>query len=77
MQLMQVTYSLGSAAEDIFKAYIYYAVPCEDFQKATSYINASGLISSVLAGILGTILGLELGFGLGLGTELFWVVSLP
>ena len=29
MQLMQVTYAMGSAAEDIFRAFVYYVMPTE------------------------------------------------
>lgn len=56
MQLMQVAYSLGSAAEDVFSAYVYYVVPLETYQDATSVIKAAQLVASVLAGILGDAL---------------------
>jgi Reduced folate carrier len=53
MQFMQVTYSLGSAAEDIFKAYVYTMVTQDRYQEATSYIATSALLSSIFAGIIG------------------------
>ena len=56
MQVMQVTYSLGSAAEDIFKAYVYTMVTQDRYQEATSYIATSALLSSIFAGIIGDFL---------------------
>lgn len=56
MQLMQVTYSVGSAAEDIFKAYVYTMVSQDRYQEATSYIATSALLSSIFAGIIGDFL---------------------
>ena len=53
MQFMQVTYSVGSAAEDIFKAYVYTMVTQDRYQEATSYIATSALLSSIFAGIIG------------------------
>jgi Reduced folate carrier len=59
MQIMQLTYSMGGAAEDVFKAYVYYAVPEHKYQEATSYIAASALLSSVLAGLIADFLVLS------------------
>ena len=56
MQLMQITFSMGTAAEDVFKAYIYYAIAEDQYQKTTSYIACSALLSSVCAGLLGDLL---------------------
>ena len=56
MQVMQVAYSVGSAAEDIFKAYVYAMVSQDRYQEATSYIATSALLSSILAGIIGDFL---------------------
>lgn len=56
MQLMQVAYSMGTAAEDVFTAYIYYILPSTAYQDATSYIKTSALMSCLLSGILGDIL---------------------
>lgn len=56
MQVMQVVYSMGTAAEDVFSAYVYYVVPPALYQDATSYIKASALIAFVVSGILGDIL---------------------
>eukprot|EP01038_Epipyxis_sp_PR26KG_P010731 gene10731-14415_t len=59
MQLMQVVYSLGTAAEDVFSAYVYYVIPHAHYQLATSSIKAAALVASVLAGITGDILVIE------------------
>ena len=56
MQFMQVTFSLGSAAEDIFSAYIYSVVSVSSYQRFTSYLRMSGLVSHVLSGIIGDVL---------------------
>ena len=56
MQFMQVTFSLGSAAEDIFGAYIYSVVSVSSYQRFTSYLKTSGLVSHVLSGIIGDVL---------------------
>jgi hypothetical protein len=53
MQLMQATYSMGSAAEDVFKAYVFYAISHERHQLAFSSTAASSLLSNVFSGILG------------------------
>ena len=54
MQLMQVTYAMGTAAEDIFTAYVYHVIPdAESYQSATSYIRAAGLASNLVSGVLG------------------------
>ena len=46
----------GTAAEDIFVAYVYYAMPSSIYQTATSCIKASAFISHLLSGLLGDIL---------------------
>lgn len=56
MQFMQVVYSMGTAAEDVFSAYVYYMVPHVYYTDITSYVKASALLSCVLSGILGDIL---------------------
>lgn len=59
MQLMQATYSMGSAAEDVFKAYVFYAISQEKHQVAFSSTAASSLLSNVFSGILGDLLVIE------------------
>lgn len=71
MQIMQLTYSLGSAAEDVFKAYVYYAVPEHKYQEATSYIAASALLSSVFAGLTADFLVVSSGVSL----EVLMIIS--
>lgn len=71
MQIMQLTYSLGSAAEDVFKAYVYYAVPERKYQEATSYIAASALLSSVFAGLMADFLVISGGVSL----EVLMIIS--
>ena len=39
MQVMQVTYAIGTAAEDVFSAYIYYVFPPSLYQEATRYVH--------------------------------------
>jgi hypothetical protein len=56
MQIMQVTYAMGTAAEDVFSAYVYYAVPLQHYTSATSYVKASAFVASLLSGFLGDIL---------------------
>ena len=56
MQLMQVTYSIGTAAEDIFYAYVFYVFPTHMFQVALSTCRSSALISCLVASILGDLL---------------------
>ena len=53
---MQVTYAMGTAAEDVFSAYIYQVVPVHSYQKVTGYVRASGLMSTLVSGVLGDIL---------------------
>lgn len=47
---------MGTAAEDIFSAYIYYAVPVTLYTQTTSYVKTVYFLSCVLSGILGDIL---------------------
>lgn len=56
MQIMQVTYAFGTAAEDLFSAYIYTVVPLEMYQSTTSYVKTSALLSCIVSGVLGDIL---------------------
>eukprot|EP01035_Chromulina_nebulosa_P017180 gene17180-22696_t len=56
MQIMQVTYSMGTAAEDVFSAYIYYAVPQSLYTDVTAYVKSSALLASLLSGVLGDLL---------------------
>ena len=56
MQIMQVVYAFGSAAEDVFYSYIYHCVPRTSYQAATSYVKVGALVSHVLAGVLADIL---------------------
>lgn len=56
MQVMQVTYAFGTAAEDLFSAYIYTVVPLEMYQSTTSYVKTSALLSCIISGVLGDIL---------------------
>ena len=69
MQLMQVSYAVGTAAEDIFYAYVFYAVPKDLFQVAMSSCRTSALVSSLVASILGDVLVV---FGTPL-TTLQWI----
>jgi hypothetical protein len=48
-----VTYALGTAAEDLFAAYVYSVVPLQLYQKSTSYLKVSAMFASVCASILG------------------------
>lgn len=59
MQLMQASYALGTAAEDIFSTYIYYVLPTELYERGTSYLKAVALISHMFAGILADLLVVE------------------
>ena len=43
-------YAQGSAAEDIFSAYVYYAMPEETYQAATSCIKSAAFLSHLLSG---------------------------
>lgn len=56
MQIMEVAYALGTAAEDVFSAFVYYAVHPDHYQRATSYLKATALSSCVISGILGDLL---------------------
>ena len=47
---------MGTAAEDVFSAYLYYAVSITSYTKVTSYVKASGLVACILSGVLGDIL---------------------
>jgi hypothetical protein len=47
MQLMQVVYALGTAAEDVFSAYIYHVLPPNMYQIGTRYSTI--LIYSILS----------------------------
>ena len=64
MQIMQITYALGTAAEDVFSAYIFYAVLPVDYETVTSYVKSTGLLSSVVSCVLGDILVIEGGVSL-------------
>jgi hypothetical protein len=55
-QMGQVTYALGTVAEDLFVAYIYYVLPRELYEGGTGALKAAGLISHMLAGILADLL---------------------
>lgn len=56
LTITKVTYALGTAAEDLFTAYIYSVVPLQLYQKSTSYLKTSAMMASVCASILGDIL---------------------
>jgi len=56
MALMQVTYAAGTASEDIFYAYVFYAVPTGFFQIALSACRTSALVSCLIASVLGDLL---------------------
>lgn len=51
-----MTYALGTAAEDLFAAYIYSVIPVIYYQKSTSYLKTSAMLSSVIASLLGDLL---------------------
>ena len=70
MQLMQVTFAIGTAAEDIFYAYVFYAVSKEHFQVAMSSSRSAALVSSLVASVLGDLLVVEGGTPL---TTLQWI----
>lgn len=59
MQFMQVTFAIGTAAEDIFYAYVFYAVSKEHFQVAMSSTRSAALVSSLVASVLGDLLVVE------------------
>lgn len=59
MQIMQMAYALGTAAEDVFSAYIFYIVLPADFETVTSYVKSTGLLSSVVSCVLGDVLVIE------------------
>lgn len=65
-----MSYSLGTAAEDVFSAYIYYVISTEHYQYATSAIKAAALISCVVSGVLGDILVVKYNTSL---TVLMWI----
>eukprot|EP00981_Chlorochromonas_danica_P004888 scaffold978_cov172-Ochromonas_danica.AAC.19 len=70
MQALEVTYALGSAAEDVLSAYLYTFLPHELYLSATAYFKASALIACVLSGILGDLLVIEGGMSL---RGLMWI----
>lgn len=39
MQIMQITYAVGTAAENVFSAYIYHVFPSSMYQEATRYVQ--------------------------------------
>eukprot|EP01041_Mallomonas_annulata_P016054 gene16054-33734_t len=49
MQCMQVTYALGTAAEDVFLSYIYRCVPLSLYQNTTSFVKIGSLLSHMIA----------------------------
>lgn len=64
MQIMQVAYSSGTAAEDIYMAFVLKVLPLSYYQTATSLVKTSGHISHMTSGILGDILVAQLGTSL-------------
>ncbi|KAF4758949.1 hypothetical protein FOZ63_031904 [Perkinsus olseni] len=56
MQIMQCTYSFGTAAEEIFYGYLFHVVPKENYQKLTSMNLASHVFSHMLSGIVGDVM---------------------
>ena len=66
MQIMQITYSLGTVGEDILRAYIYHVISDENYQIATSYLTSSALLSSLFAGIVGDYLVINCHFSLNI-----------
>ncbi|KAL3698934.1 hypothetical protein R1sor_016956 [Riccia sorocarpa] len=53
MQMTQVTYGIGAAADLVFSSFIFLLVPEKDYQTMTSYTQASSLVSYMLAAELG------------------------
>ncbi|OAE34174.1 hypothetical protein AXG93_1593s1330 [Marchantia polymorpha subsp. ruderalis] len=53
MQITQITYGLGAAADLVFYSYIFLLVPEKDYQSMTSYTQASTLVSYMMAAELG------------------------
>jgi MFS family permease len=56
MVAMQVTYAASSCVNTIFFAYIYMAVPREDFQKTSALVHAAFHLGNVIGSGLGQIL---------------------
>ncbi|KAF4646589.1 hypothetical protein FOL47_005939, partial [Perkinsus chesapeaki] len=56
MQVMQVTYAFGTAAEDIFYGYLFHVASNENYQKLTSMNLASHVLSHMLSAILGDVM---------------------
>ncbi|KAJ1442688.1 reduced folate carrier-domain-containing protein, partial [Ochromonadaceae sp. CCMP2298] len=56
MKLMQVVYALGTAAEDVLSAYVYYVLSPAYYQLGTSCIRATNLTANLLAGVCGDLL---------------------
>jgi len=52
MQLMEITYSLGTIAEIIFFAYVLKVVKLSKSQNLMAYVQASYLVSHTFAGLL-------------------------
>eukprot|EP00501_MAST-03F_sp_TOSAG23-6_P001791 GSMAST32.ASY1.ANO1.1869.1 assembled CDS len=71
MQLMQVTYAVGSVGEVIFFAYIYHCVCNEsDYQTLTSRVQASYLLAHFLSGLFSDFALHVLGASIRI---LFWI----
>ncbi|OQR89552.1 hypothetical protein THRCLA_09696 [Thraustotheca clavata] len=56
MQLMQVTYALGTASKIVYLTIIYREVPRDEYHHATAVIWTAQLAGKCLAGVLGQVL---------------------
>jgi hypothetical protein len=70
MQLMQITYALGSVGEIVFYAYVFHCVKRSEYQMATSAAQACHLFAHVLGGLCGDFCLNALGAPVAL---LFWL----
>eukprot|EP00941_MAST-03F_sp_MAST-3F-sp1_P003569 g3569.t1 len=71
MQLMQVTYAVGSVGEVVFFAYIFHSVRSEgEYQKVQSLVQFSYLVAHVAGGIFGDLLLHAFSWSI---RSLFWV----
>lgn len=70
MQVMQVVFALGTAAEVVFYAYVLKIVPLQHCQRLTAVTQGCYLIAHTSAGLLGDFLLANTGIGL---VGLMWI----
>ncbi|CAK4154412.1 unnamed protein product [Aphanomyces euteiches] len=66
MQLMQVTYAIGTVSKVVYLCMIYREVSPEEYHSATAAVWASSLAGQFVAGLLGQLL-------VWLGVDLWWL----